>query len=160
MDESREICGRNRDGGAAHGLHHRQGARQADRRQFERRHQAGGAGQAAAGCAADDPEEPAGLPARADEAMSSCRIILLAAALSSASAAGAQPSSIVESAIAAGQAGERYDGYMGVVGPASPQLTRQIQAINIRRRNLYIELASRRNVTPQIVGIATGCELL
>lgn len=72
----------------------------------------------------------------------------------------AQPSSVVESAIAAGQAGERYDGYMGVAGAASPQLRRQVQAINIRRRNLYIELASRRNVTPEIVGIATGCELL
>jgi uncharacterized protein YdbL (DUF1318 family) len=84
---------------------------------------------------------------------------LLIAVLASAPAL-AQPSSIVEGAIAAGQAGERYDGYMGVVGAASPQLTRQIQAINIRRRNLYIELASRRNVTPEIVGIATGCELL
>ena len=85
---------------------------------------------------------------------------LLLAAVLAAAPVIAQPSSIVESAIEAGQAGERYDGYMGVVGAASPQLTRQIQAINIRRRNLYIDLASRRNVTPQIVGIATGCELL
>jgi uncharacterized protein YdbL (DUF1318 family) len=92
--------------------------------------------------------------------MKSRYFCLLAAAVSSASLAVAQPSSVVESAIAAGQAGERYDGYMGVVGVASPQLTRQIQAINIRRRNLYIELASRRNVAPEIVGIATGCELL
>lgn len=84
---------------------------------------------------------------------------LIAVALLAASAA-AQPFSVVESAIAAGQAGERFDGYMGVVGPGSPQLTRQIQAINIRRRNLYIELASRRNVTPEIVGLATACELL
>jgi uncharacterized protein YdbL (DUF1318 family) len=77
-----------------------------------------------------------------------------------AASAAAQPYSVVESAIAAGQAGERYDGYMGVVGSGSPQLTRQVQAINIRRRNLYIELASRRNVTPEIVGLATACELL
>ena len=90
--------------------------------------------------------------------MSVFRFILLAAFV--AAPAVAQPSSIVEGAIAAGKAGERYDGYMGMVGPASPQLMRQIQAINIRRRNLYIELASRRNVTPEIVGIATGCELL
>ena len=92
--------------------------------------------------------------------MTICRVIVLAAVVASASTAIAQPSSMIESAIAAGQAGERYDGYMGVLGAASPQLMRQIQAINIRRRNLYIELASRRNVTPEIVGIATGCELL
>ena len=92
--------------------------------------------------------------------MKICQVVLVAAALSTASTAVAQGSSIVESAIAAGQAGERYDGYMGIVGQAAPQMTRQIQAINIRRRNLYIELASRRNVTPEIVGIATGCELL
>jgi len=85
--------------------------------------------------------------------------LFIAIALAAAPAA-TQPYSVVESAIAAGQAGERYDGYMGVVGSASPQLTRQIQAINIRRRNLYIELASRRNVTPEIVGLATGCELM
>jgi uncharacterized protein YdbL (DUF1318 family) len=55
--------------------------------------------------------------------------------------------------------GERYDGYMGYVGNPSPELRRQVSAINIRRRNLYIDLASRRNVTAQIVGLATACEL-
>jgi hypothetical protein len=34
-----------------------------------------------------------------------------------------------------------------------------VNAINIRRRNLYIELASRRNVTAQVVGLATACQL-
>ena len=89
--------------------------------------------------------------------MSSLRLLLLAVLAPTPAVA---QTSVVESAIAAGQVGERYDGYMGLVGAASPQLVRQIQAINIRRRNLYIELASRRNVSPQIVGIATGCELL
>ena len=37
--------------------------------------------------------------------------------------------------------GERYDGYMGFVGNPSPELRRQVSAINLRRRNLYIELA-------------------
>jgi uncharacterized protein YdbL (DUF1318 family) len=62
-------------------------------------------------------------------------------------------------AIQAGQVGERYDGYMGYVGNPSPELRRQVSAINIRRRNLYIDLASRRNVTAQVVGLATACEL-
>ena len=37
---------------------------------------------------------------------------------------------------------------------------RQVAAVNLLRRNLYIELAGRRNVTAQVVGIATGCQLL
>jgi hypothetical protein len=66
----------------------------------------------------------------------------------------------IEGAIAAGIVGERYDGYMGFAMGPTPELRRQVQAVNIRRRNLYIELASRRNVTPEVVGLATGCELL
>lgn len=62
-------------------------------------------------------------------------------------------------AIRAGQAGERYDGYMGVAGSASPQVRRQVDAVNIHRRKLYIELARRRNVTAEVVGFATACEL-
>jgi uncharacterized protein YdbL (DUF1318 family) len=85
--------------------------------------------------------------------------LLLVAALLAAPAV-AQPSSLVESAVAAGQVGERFDGYMGFTVAPSEPLRRQVQAINIRRRNLYIELSTRRNVTPEIVGIATGCELL
>ena len=62
-------------------------------------------------------------------------------------------------AIQAGQVGERYDGYRGFVGPPSAELRRQVQAINIRRRNLYIELSTRRNVTAELVGMATACQL-
>lgn len=84
-------------------------------------------------------------------------IWLATLALSAAPAAAQSPS--VAMAIQAGQVGERYDGYMGYVSTASPELRRQVSAINIRRRNLYIELASRRNVTAQVVGLATACEL-
>jgi len=34
-----------------------------------------------------------------------------------------------------------------------------VLGINIRRRNLYLELADRRNVTAQVVGVATACQL-
>jgi uncharacterized protein YdbL (DUF1318 family) len=71
----------------------------------------------------------------------------------------AQPATLA-AAIAAGQVGERYDGYMGFAVAPSPEVRRQVQAINIRRRNLYIELASRRNVNAAVVGIAAGCQLL
>lgn len=63
-------------------------------------------------------------------------------------------------AIQAGQVGERYDGYMGFAITPTGELRRQLTAVNIRRRNLYIELAQRRNVTADVVGLATGCELI
>jgi uncharacterized protein YdbL (DUF1318 family) len=69
-------------------------------------------------------------------------------------------SPVLAGAIQAGQVGERYDGYMGIAGAAPPQVQRQVRAINIQRRNLYIQLAERRNVSPDLVGIATGCQLL
>ena len=85
--------------------------------------------------------------------------VMLAAFGLAAVPVAAQSPAIVQ-AIEAGQAGERYDGYMAVVGNGSPELRRQVSAINIHRRNLYIQLASRRNVTPELVGMATACQLL
>jgi hypothetical protein len=85
-------------------------------------------------------------------------LIILAATL--AAPANGQSAPVLEHAIAAGQAGERFDGYLGAVGDASPQLRREISAVNIRRRNLYLELAEKRNVTADLVGMATGCQLL
>lgn len=81
-----------------------------------------------------------------------------AATLPAAPAAAQSP--LAQQAIQAGQVGERYDGYMGFVATPSPQLRRQVDAINLKRRNLYIGLSTRRNVTPQLVGMATACQLL
>jgi hypothetical protein len=74
--------------------------------------------------------------------------------------AAAAAQSLVGGAIQAGEVGERYDGYMGFVRPPSEPLRRQVSAINIQRRNLYIDLARRRGVTADVVGVTTGCELL
>ena len=79
--------------------------------------------------------------------------------LAGAAPAPAQPTALAV-AIQAGQVGERFDGYMGFVVPPSPEVRRQVAAVNLRRRNLYIELAGRRNVNAGVVGIATGCQLL
>jgi len=81
----------------------------------------------------------------------------ITAALAAAPLAAQSPA--LSQAIQAGQAGERYDGYMGTIGNVSPEVRRQVNAINIRRRNLYIGLSSRRNVTPDLVGLATACQL-
>ena len=72
----------------------------------------------------------------------------------------AQSSPLVASARASGLVGERVDGYLGYAAPPSRALRSQVEAINIRRRSLYISLARRRSVTPQDVGIATACQLM
>lgn len=90
--------------------------------------------------------------------MKTLRLILAALAFTAVPASGQSP--VVAQAIQAGQVGERYDGYMGFVGTPSPELRRAVSAINIRRRNLYTELAGRKNLSPQLVGMATGCQLL
>ena len=91
------------------------------------------------------------------------RALLLAAALAALAAPGAAPAqSYPELAAArqAGQVGERFDGYLGYARSPSLAARNQASAVNIRRRALYTELARRRGVLPQDVGIATGCELL
>ncbi len=59
-----------------------------------------------------------------------------------------------------GIVGERYDGYLGVVGMLTPSLRSQVAAINIKRRALFSDLAARRGVTAQDVGVAAACTLL
>lgn len=61
---------------------------------------------------------------------------------------------------ASGQAGEQADGYMGVVGSASPQVRAQVDAINIQRRAAYTDLAQRRRATIEEVAATSGCQLL
>lgn len=85
--------------------------------------------------------------------------LLAVAALAAAVPAAAQ-SPAVNAARAAGIVGERYDGYLGIVAPASPMVRSQVTSINIRRRTLYTNLAASRRAAPQDVGITAGCELL
>ena len=84
--------------------------------------------------------------------------LILAAVLLAAPVAAQSPQ--LTAAIAAGEVGERYDGYMGFVAEPAPALRAQVNAVNLRRRNLYIELATRRNVTADVVGLTTACTLL
>jgi uncharacterized protein YdbL (DUF1318 family) len=88
------------------------------------------------------------------------RVFIAATAVLTAAAGAAQSSDVAGAAIQAGQVGERYDGYLGFVRPPSEPVRRAVSAINIRRRNLYLDLASRRNVTADLVGLTAGCELL
>jgi uncharacterized protein YdbL (DUF1318 family) len=88
--------------------------------------------------------------------------LLFAAALCAVSAAGVghAQTPAVNQARAAGQVGERYDGYIGVAETVSAAVRNQVSAINIRRRTLYYNLGVQKRVSPQEVGIAAGCQLL
>jgi len=86
------------------------------------------------------------------------RTLFLLAALLAAPAAAQTPA--VNAARASGQVGERYDGYMGVVTAVSGSVRSQVATINIQRRSLYSNLAARKGVSPQDIGITAGCELL
>jgi uncharacterized protein len=91
------------------------------------------------------------------------RLLLLLLALASLAvpsvATGQDPAAILQ-ARRAGLIGERYDGYIGMVTANLPEgLRKQVAAINIRRRSLYYDLASRKGVTREEVGITAACSL-
>jgi len=85
--------------------------------------------------------------------------LFLGIALLAAAPAAAQTAA-VNAARAAGQIGERYDGYIGVAAPVSAMVRSQVTSINIQRRSLYTRLAASKGVSPSDVGITAGCQLL
>ena len=86
--------------------------------------------------------------------------LALAAAVLVPGPASAQSYPELVAARRAGQVGERFDGFLGFPSTPSATVQRQVAATNIRRRSLYAGLAQRRRVTPEVAGMATGCELL
>ena len=81
--------------------------------------------------------------------------ILLAVGL--AVPATAQSSPAIRAAKAAGQVGERYDGFLGSASYLPATTRREVETVNIRRRSHYSRLAAARGVSPQEVGITAGC---
>lgn len=64
------------------------------------------------------------------------------------------------SARAAGQIGEKTDGYLAVVGGASGDIRALVDKINIRRRANYTERASAQNATVEEYAFTQGCILI
>ena len=87
-----------------------------------------------------------------------CKLGFFAALMMGGAALAQTPA--VNAARQAGAVGERYDGYLGFSGTPSAALRSQVDAVNIRRRSLYSNLATSRGVSPQEVGITAGCQLL
>jgi uncharacterized protein len=76
-----------------------------------------------------------------------------------ATVARAQVSAIA-AAIDAGTVGEQADGYLGLRGTVSASLKSEVEAINIKRRAGYTQLAEQRGVTVKDVAAAVGCKTL
>ena len=59
---------------------------------------------------------------------------------------------------ASGKAGEQADGYLGVV-EGGGDVRAQVEAVNIKRRAYYTDLAAKRGAKIEEVAATTACEL-
>lgn len=66
----------------------------------------------------------------------------------------------VAQARAAGIVGEQLDGYLGFAKSPSPDVKSAVDAVNIKRRAIYTDIAAKQNATVQEVATARGCEQL
>jgi uncharacterized protein len=61
---------------------------------------------------------------------------------------------------AAGQVGEKMDGYLGIVVAETPELRRIVNDINIKRRAVYSERAQANNATLEEYALTAGCQAI
>ena len=74
-----------------------------------------------------------------------------------AAPAFAQRDPAYEAARAAGQVGEKMDGYLGIVGGADASLRRLVDDLNIKRRAVYADKAKAANATLEEYAFTAGC---
>ena len=67
---------------------------------------------------------------------------------------------VVEAALSSGAVGEQWDGYLGFVSAPSSDLKAAVDAINIKRRAGYTQIAASRNVTVDQFAQTTACSTL
>lgn len=84
----------------------------------------------------------------------------VALAIGAVGVAYAQSGGAVSAALASGVVGEQADGYLGFRTPPSGALRDEVDAINIKRREAYTNLATQRGVTVKDVAATVGCETL
>jgi uncharacterized protein YdbL (DUF1318 family) len=66
----------------------------------------------------------------------------------------------VKAAIEQGVVGEQADGYLGLAKGGSGDLKAKVEAINIKRRAAYTDMAAKRGVSVKDAAAATGCQTL
>ena len=73
--------------------------------------------------------------------------------------ASAQRDPAYQAARQAGLVGEQPDGYLGIVGAATPELQAIINNINIQRKRQYTQQAASGSTVEQMAFV-TGCNLI
>jgi len=58
---------------------------------------------------------------------------------------------------AAGQVGEKMDGYLGVVGAGSGELRAMVNDLNIKRKAVYAQQAQAQHATVEEYAFTSGC---
>ncbi len=84
----------------------------------------------------------------------------LALALGGSTMALAQMDAEVEAALSSGAVGEQADGYMGFAKAPSPGVKAKVDAINIKRREGYTQVAQAKNVPIEAFAASIGCKTL
>ena len=83
-------------------------------------------------------------------------LIAALAAFAMAAPAVAQMDDEVEAALNAGSVGEQADGYLGFARPPAGGLKAKVDAINIKRRQGYTQVAQTRNVPIEAFAASIG----
>lgn len=99
------------------------------------------------------------------EQMTMRTFILATAAATAAITAFAVPASAQRdpayaAARAQGLVGEKPDGYLGIVGKATPELQRLVDDINIKRRAVYADKAREKRATIEEYALSVGCQTI
>ena len=58
---------------------------------------------------------------------------------------------------ASGKIGEQADGYLGIVGDATPALQKLVDDINIKRKAVYTQKSSENKATIEAYALTSGC---
>ncbi len=95
--------------------------------------------------------------------MSRRLVVILAAAIATGALAAGTGYAMLQADAAAslrasGKAGEQADGYLGVV-EGGGDVRAQVEAVNIKRRAYYTDLAAKRGAKLEEVAATTACEL-
>ena len=77
-----------------------------------------------------------------------------------AAPAYAQRDPAYAAARAAGEVGEKMDGYLGIVVTETADLRRLVNDINIKRRAVYSQKAQASNATLEEYALAAGCQAI
>lgn len=84
----------------------------------------------------------------------------LGAMILSAVPALAQRDPAYAAARAAGEVGEQMNGYLGIVGSATPELRALVSNINIQRKAVYTQKAQAQHATVEEYAFTSGCVLI